>query len=204
MSIEIYSKLKKQETKIMKKQNLYVTKEENTNIIFFERNKNNFVKRNEIVKLTYSDGSIRYTAKYASDNRVAGSQSPYDYNVVRFIANGYFHNGIYKNTYKKSGDGLSRGYGIHGLYGVRGGGYVYVIDDGKVYRQTYNLKMTAGRDVVYELVCTYNYLNQPIMEVIEEQVEEQTLDAYVYGDVQSFGEEAEEQVENNSEDKTEE
>ena len=163
----------------MKKEMLFVVKEENTNIFFFERDEKNFVVSNRLVKLTFSDNSEKYTAKNESTIRVAGSQNPYNYNVVRFVYNGCFHNDVYKNSYKASGDGFSRGYGIHGLYGVRAGGYVYVMKmtNGKkqVYRQTYNLAMTKNRDVEFELVCTYNYQDVPIMENIPEMVENRKI-----------------------------
>lgn len=45
---------------------------------------------------------------------------------------------------------------------------------------------------------------EQVEETVEEKTEEQTLDSYVYGEVQSFGEESEAEVENNSEEQTEE
>ena len=154
----------------MKKELLHVIKEE-AYMDFFERNRDGYVKKNTMVKLTYSDGSIRYTVSNSSDNRVAGSQYPYDYNTIRLCRNGRLNNDVYKNSFRKNGDGFSYGYGIHGTYGVRCGGYIVTVEGNKCYRETYNLKMTKGRDVTHEHFCTWNYEGIPIMESINEAVE---------------------------------
>ena len=102
---------------------------------------------NSLGQWEYTDGTFsKETAKNEQNARTIGSQNATDYKVVKVVLGGQLNNTVYANSRKRSG-ATSYRMGIHGTVGMLAGSYVYWTEGNNVYRQTYDLAGTRGRDV---------------------------------------------------------
>ena len=108
---------------------------------------------NSLGQWEYTDGSLsKETAKNEQESRTIGSQNATDYKVVKVVLGGRLNNTVYANSRKLRG-ATSYRTGIHGTTGMLAGSYIYWTEDNNVYRQTYDLAGTRGRDVEREHVA---------------------------------------------------
>lgn len=126
---------------------------------------------NSLGQWEYTDGSLsKETAKNEQESRTIGSQNATDYKVVKVVLGGRLNNTVYANSRKLRG-ATSYRTGIHGTTGMLAGSYIYWTEDNNVYRQTYDLAGTRGRDVEREHVAWWDVRGIPHMVPMVEQVE---------------------------------
>ena len=142
---------------------------------------------NSLGQWEYTDGTFsKETAKNEQQARTIGAQNTTDYKVVKLVLAGHLSADIYTNSRKPNGD-IRYQYGIHGQRGMRAGCYVYWTEDENVYRQTYDLTGTRGRDVEKEHVCRWDVRGIPHMVPMVEQVEVRKVRKDAGGAHNTFG-----------------